>query len=128
MRILIFLFLCILSSPIFGQLKGAVPQASAPAHINDERKVEKLSAASKAKDVASKMKKTLKLNDKQHDSLYKIVFEYETNVEKTTKSKLSKKQQFDKLNDLYLVQLDKMKALFTKEQFHAYKMSLAGGG
>lgn len=123
MRILFFLLFVIHSTQIFGQLKGAVPQSSAPSHINEERKEENKSAVSLAKSNAAKLKKSLKLTDKQHDDLYKALLDYETNVEKTTKSKLSKKDQFNKLNQLNMTKQDKMKTILTKEQYHAYIMS-----
>lgn len=112
-----------LSFSLFGQLKGAVPQSNAPEHINKERKVEDQSATSLAKNNAAKLKKSLKLTDKQHTDLYKVLLEYETNVEKTTNSKLAKKDQFNKLNQLNMAKQDKMKAILTKEQYHAYIMS-----
>mgnify|MGYP007117551728 FL=1 len=123
MKIIFFIFLSILTNQMFGQLKGAVPQADAPSHINEQRKEENKGAASLAKNNAAKLKKSLKLTDKQHEDLFKALLDYETNVEKTTKSKLSKKDQFNKLNQLNMAKQDKMKAILTKEQYHAYIMS-----
>ena len=107
----------------FGQLKGAVPQSEVPEHLKAERKPEDKSAASLAKNNAAKMKNSLKLSEKQHNDLYKVLLEYETGVDKTNKSKLSKKDQFGKMNQLNLVKQDKMKLILTKEQYHAYIMS-----
>ncbi len=107
----------------FCQLKGAVPQPEVPAHIKEERKPENISSVSLAKNNAAKMKKSLKLTEKQYNDLYKVLLEYETNVEKTTKSKLSKKDQFSKMNQLNINKQDKMKLILSKEQYHAYIMS-----
>jgi hypothetical protein len=123
MRIFLLLALLIIAQQGFTQLKGAVPQSSAPAHIKGERKPDDNSAVSLAKNNAAKMKKSLRLTDKQHADLYAVFLEYETGVEKTAKSKLSKKEQFDKMNLLNSKKQEKMKAILTKEQYHAYIMS-----
>ncbi|MBK8518726.1 MAG: hypothetical protein IPL55_21305 [Saprospiraceae bacterium] len=123
MRIIIYLCMMFMSFEIFGQLKGAVPQSTVPEHINDDRKVENNSAKSAAKNNADKMKKTLKLSEKQYGDLYKALLTYETDVEKTSQSNLSKKDQFDKMNKLNISKQEKLKAILSKEQYHAYIMS-----
>ena len=106
-----------------GQLKGAVPQANAPEHIHKERKVVSATPASAAKNNADKLKSSLKLTEKQYNDLYQALLVYETNVDKTTKSKMSKSNQFKKLNTLNVERQNKLKSIFTKEQYHAYIMS-----
>jgi len=69
------------------------------------------------------MKKTLKLSEKQYGDLYKALLTYETDVEKTSQSNLSKKDQFDKMNKLNISKQEKLKAILSKEQYHAYIMS-----
>ncbi len=122
-RFYFFVFLLLMSNFAFGQLKGAVPQQSAPAHINEERKAESSTPASAAKNNADKLRKSLKLNEKQYNELYKALVEYETGVDKTTKSKLPKADQFKKMNQLNLARQNKLKTILTKEQYHAYIMS-----
>ena len=123
MRIFLFIAIVFISNHAFAQLKGAVPQQSAPAHINEERKTENSTPALAAKNNADKLRKSLKLDEKQYDSLYKALLEYEKGVDQTTKSKLAKADQFKKMNQLNQTRQNKLKAILTKEQYHAYIMS-----
>jgi len=123
MKYILFTFLLLFSSQSYCQLKGAIKQENVPDHFNEERKTENSSITSIAKNNALKMKKSLKLNDKQHSELYKILLEYETQVEKTTSSNLSKKDQYTKLNKLNMAKQDKLKAILTPEQYKAYMLS-----
>ncbi|MFZ1561566.1 MAG: hypothetical protein WAT37_16650 [Saprospiraceae bacterium] len=122
-RFYFFVFLLLMSNIAFGQLKGAVPQETAPAHINEERKTTSSTPTSAAKNNADKLRKSLKLSEKQYNDLYKALVEYETGVDKTTRSKLPKADQFKKMNELNLVRQNKLKTILTKEQYHAYIMS-----
>jgi hypothetical protein len=104
-------------------LNGAVPQKSTPEHIKKERKVEVTTPSSIAKNNADKLKKSLKLNDSQYNDLHAALIDYEVAVDKTTKSKMSKQDQFKKLNELNLKRQNKLKTILTEEQFHSYIMS-----
>jgi uncharacterized protein YlxW (UPF0749 family) len=123
MKLFFFILTVLLSTNAIGQLKGAVPQESAPSHINEERKTASSTPASAAKNNADKLRKSLKLSEKQYNDLRKALVEYETGVEKTTRSKLSKADQFKKMNELNLIRQNKLKTILTKEQYHAYIMS-----
>lgn len=122
-RFYFFVFLLLMSNIAIGQLKGAVPQESAPSHINEERKPTSSTPASAAKNNADKLRKSLKLSEKQYNDLHKALVEYETGVDKTTRSKLPKADQFKKMNELNLIRQNKLKTILTKEQYHAYIMS-----
>lgn len=112
---------CLVFSQLaFGQLKGAVPQADVPAHMNKERKVVSNTPASIAKTNADKLTKSLKLNDKQHKDLHAALLEYETNVAKTNKSNLSKKEKFNAINKINQKRQSSIKTILTPEQYKAY--------
>lgn len=105
------------------QLKGAVPQKEQPKHINEDRKVSNSTPQSIAKNNVDKLKKSLKLDDKQYKDLFTAFVEYETGVYNTNRSKLSSKDQFKKLNELNAARQAKLKKILSKEQYHAYIMS-----
>lgn len=120
MRIIFILICLVFSQLAYSQLKGAVPQANAPAHMNKERKVTSNTPASTAKINADKLTKSLKLNEKQHRDLHDALLEYETNVAKTNKSNLSKKEKFNAINKINQKRQSSIKAILTPEQYKTY--------
>ncbi len=122
-KYILFISALFVAANAFGQLKGAVPQAKTPAHMNEQRKIPSNSPAAVAKNNADKLNTSLKLSEKQHKDLYLALLDYETNVDKTTKSKLSKSDQFKKMNELNIKRQEKLKLILNKEQYHAYIMS-----
>lgn len=123
MRVLLMFFSLMLAFNSYGQLKGAVPQKDQPNHMGEERKVARTTPESLAKNNADKLKKSLKLDEKQYKELYAALLEYEKGVAANAKSKLSKKEQFNKLNQLNARRQEQLKKILSKEQYHAYIMS-----
>lgn len=123
MKVLFLIFGLFLSLHSYGQLKGAVPQKDQPKHISEERKVTKTTPESQAKNNADKLKKSLKLDDKQYKDLYAALLDYEKGVYANSRSKLSKKDQFNKHNELNAKRQAQLKKILTQEQYHAYIMS-----
>ena len=103
----------------YGQLKGAVPQKDQPNHMGEERKVARTTPESLAKNNADKLKKSLKLDEKQYKELYAALLEYEKGVAANAKSKLSKKEQFNKLNQLNAILCCIKRFLFSLHIFAA---------
>ncbi|MGB4960089.1 MAG: hypothetical protein WBO36_11485 [Saprospiraceae bacterium] len=124
MKYIFILFLTLSgNAPIFSQLKGAIPQSNVPSHINDERTVENSTPALEARNSADKLTKVLQLNEEQNKNLYSALLDYETNVAKTNKSKLSKKEKYQKIGELNRSKQQKLKQILTKQQYNAYLLS-----
>ncbi|MBC7883829.1 MAG: hypothetical protein H7X99_00030 [Saprospiraceae bacterium] len=123
MKYIFLSLMLVFSMKGISQLKGAVPQSTAPANVNKERKTTPTAPADAAKTHALKLKQSLKLTDKQHQDIYKAFLEYETNMDKTGKSSIPKADRFKKMNEYNKKRQAKLKAILTKEQYHDYIMS-----
>jgi hypothetical protein len=122
--ILGILFLSIVNvTGLSAQLKGAVPQQNAPAHVNEERKVPSSSPESIAKNNAEKLTKALKLNNQQANSILKAFTDYEKKVFQTNNSKLSSKEKYKKLTVLNAERQKALKSILTEAQYKAYILS-----
>jgi vacuolar-type H+-ATPase subunit I/STV1 len=118
------LFLSIVNvTGLSAQLKGAVPQQNAPAHVNEERKVPSSSPESIAKNNAEKLTKALKLNNQQANSILKAFTDYEKKVFQTNNSKLSSKEKYKKLTVLNAERQKALKSILTEAQYKAYILS-----
>lgn len=107
----------------FGQLKGAIPQSEVPEDLKKEKMVAPSTPEGVAKENAEKLTKSLKLNQKQSADLQVALLDYETNVNKINKSKLTNKEKYLKINEQNRTRQSKLKAILTKEQYNTYIMS-----
>lgn len=118
------LFLIIVNgTALSAQLKGAVPQQNAPAHVNEERKFASTDPESIAKNNAKKLTKALKLNDHQSNAIQKAFVNYEKKVFQTNNSKLSSKEKYKKLTVLNAERQKALKSILTEAQYKAYILS-----
>jgi len=102
---------------------GPAVQTDKPEPIKKEGKPTLNTPAAKAKENAKLLTKSLKLNEKQHESLEKALVEFETQVSSTYKSKLPNKEKYVKVNDLNTKRQGAIKKILTPEQYKAYLLS-----
>lgn len=120
----VFVIFCLFFAEIAkGQLKGAIPQTDVPENIKKEKKAVPTTPAGIAKINAEKLSKSLKLNQKQSEEIYQAFLDYEMNVDKTNKSKLTNKEKYVKINKLNSTRQNNLKKILTKEQYNTYIMS-----
>ena len=120
MKYTIILFCLFLSQISFGQLKGAIPQKEIPAQIKKDKTAEPTTPTAIAKNSSEKLAKSLKLNANQQKSLYDALLDFESNVSKINKSKLTNKEKYLKVNELNKGKTNSLKTILTKEQYSAY--------
>ncbi|MCE2788511.1 MAG: hypothetical protein LW630_01225 [Saprospiraceae bacterium] len=123
MRLSLLAWLVFLPLAGFSQLKGAVSQENLPPKAGEKRELSSSAPKEVAKNNADKLKVSLKLSNEQYTALLKAFVEYETELAKVQKSKLSKQVKFDQSNSLSLLRRKKMKQILTTEQYQAYIMS-----
>lgn len=123
MKYIFFVYCLIFTQLSYGQLKGAVTQTNVPDHVVKEKKAEAHTPAAIAKNNAEKLTKSLNLTSKQSKDLHQALLEYETNIDKTNKSKLSNKEKYVQINKLNRARQTKLKTILTKEQYNSYIMS-----
>jgi hypothetical protein len=122
--VMAILFLCLGSATaVSAQLKGAVPQQNAPAHVNEERKLPSSNPEAIAKNNAEKLTKALKLNEQQATAIQKAFTDYEKKVFQTNNSKLSSKEKYKKLTLLNAERQKALKSILTEAQYKAYILS-----
>ena len=120
----VFIFVCLLFAELsIGQLKGAIPQTDVPENLKIEKKATPTTPTAIAKNNAEKLSQSLKLNQKQSEEIYQAFLNYETNVDKTNKSKLTNKEKYVKINKLNSMRQTNLKKILTKEQYNTYIMS-----
>lgn len=126
MRFLIFLFTLFTAVQIQAQI-GPAPQKNAPKDVKLEEQ-KKMTPKQRAYNIADAMKKSFKLNEKQHTELRAAFLNYETNMDKLTKQKgLSLKELAKKKHELNMQKQNDMKRIFTPEQYKRYQVSSPGG-
>lgn len=97
--------------------------ANVPSGKNVENKSASSSIESKVKSNTGKLVKSLKLNEIQEKSLKDALMDYEINLAKIEKSKNTNQEKYKKITLLNKTRQNRLKAIFSKEQYKAYTLS-----